>query len=126
MAPGFQFQSFTFDDSNAFRWGAFKKSATSKMVTIEVEKDAPYTKRSVEVPDTMTKDQMKAFVEAAVAIPQRGAATAFKKPPPKPKPGADVPTDKLGPAVKKPESSAGWLVLVIIGLVALSSSKGRR
>ncbi len=111
------FSSFTFDDSNAFRWGAFKKDPMGKTVTIEVEKDAPYTKRSVPVPDTMTKEQMIAFVEAAVAVPQRGAAQAFRAPKKK--------TEKLGPAIKKPESS-GWLVLVIIGLLALSSKKGRR
>ncbi len=110
------FTSFTFDDSNAFRWGASQKNALGKMVTIEVEKDAPYTKRTLSVPATMSQKEMRAFVEAAVAIPQRGQAQAFRKPAAK--------TATLNPGVKKPESS-GWVILIVIGLLALSSKKGR-
>lgn len=109
------FTSFTFDDSNAFRWGASSSDPLGPNVTIAVEKDAPYTVRSLTVPKTMTQKEMRAFVEAAVSIPQRGKAQAIR--PPKKK------TDTLKGLPKKDGNA--WVVLVLLGLLALSSKKGR-
>src|SRR5437868_12490522 len=81
--------AFSFDDSNAFRWTAKKPAPLAKNYTITVEKDAPYKTRKLTFPASATEKELRAFVEAAVAIPERVAPskpTASKPPntPPQP------------------------------------------
>ncbi len=110
------FHSFAFKDSNEYQWSAVRASLTANIV-IRPEQAAPYTTRELTMPPNADEKEIKALVEAAVAVPQRDKAAAFR--------AQQKKTAKLGPGLKK-DSGAGWLVLVVIGLIALSSKKGRR
>jgi hypothetical protein len=108
---------FTFDDSNAFRW-SYQGTLTGKTAAVVVEKDAPYTKRTLQVPSTMTEKEIRAFVEAAVAVPQKGKAQAFRP--------AKKATDTLKPLTPPAAKSdgGGMLLLALLALLVLSK-KGR-
>ena len=116
--------AFSFDDSNAFRWTARKPAPLAKSYTLTVEKDAPYKTRKLTVPATMTEKEIRAFVEAAVAIPERVAPskptkTAASKPP-NTSPSPSLPT-KPAPS----GGGGGMLILLVLAVLLMSKKKGR-
>lgn len=110
------FRSFTWDDSNAFRWSATRATLTSNIV-IKPEKDAPYTTRELFMPPNADEKEIKAMVEGVVAIPQRGKAQAFRVPAKK--------TDTLKPMTPKTtgDNPFGLLLIIIVGLYVLDGKK---
>lgn len=115
--------AISFDDSNAYRWTATKPAPLAKNYTITVEKAAPYKTRKLTFPAKATEKELRAFVEAAVAIPERVAPskptkTAASKPPNTP-PSPSLPT--------KPGASggAGMLILLVLAALLLGKKKGR-
>jgi hypothetical protein len=116
-------KTLSFDDSNAFRWTA--KRPDGGKYTITVEKDATYKRRVLEAPGDLTEQQLRAFVEVSVAIPERVAPSTPKK-----RPAAKPPNTPPSPSPEKPApppktGGGGAVLLLLLVGVLLLGKKGR-
>lgn len=110
------FHAFDFADSNEYRWRV-SRSSVSAPIVIKAETDAPYTKRTLSMPPNADEREVRAMVEAAVAVPERSKVSA------KAQAWRRLSTDQPKPAQAKPERPGNWLALLLIAGVVWYAGK---